>query len=86
MEKLKNILTEMGYTTKAGIGSAFEVFAFDENGNSIACTLVGEELTTVSNKDAESAEHPEFFTVNINDRDAVIIAVEYAMEKDRRYN
>ncbi len=86
MEKLKNILSEMGYTIKNGIGSEYEIFAFDTNGNSIACTLIGDELTTVSNKEAENDESPEFFTVSIEDKDAVIVAVEYAMEKDRSYN
>lgn len=85
MEQLKNIIEEMGYTTKKGIGSEFEIFAIDADGNSISCVLVGSELTTVSNKDVENETYPEYFTADINDKDAVIVAVEYAMSKDRSF-
>ena len=86
MEELKNIINEMGYLVSKGIGSDREIFVTDENGNSIACVLGGNKLSTVSNKDVENEEYPEYFTADINDKDDVIIAVEYAMSKDRSFN
>lgn len=86
MKKLTSIIEEMGYTTKKGIGNEFEIFVTDADGNSISCVLTGSKLTTVSNKDIENESNPEYFTADINDRDAVIVAVEYAMSKDRSFN
>lgn len=86
MEKLKNIIEEMGYTTKKGIGSEFEIFVYDEDGNSVACVLLGNSLSVVSNKDVENEMNPEYFEADLNDKDAVIVAIEYAMCKDRSFN
>lgn len=82
MKRIKNILEEMGYTTKKGIGSEFEIFAYDNENNSIACVLVGNTFSAVSNRDIETQENPEFFEVDANDKDAIIIAASYAMSKD----
>ena len=82
MERIKNILEEMGYTTKKGIGSEFEIFAYDEENNSIACVLSGNTFSAVSNRDVETQEYPEFYEVDAADKDAIIIAAHNAMFKD----
>jgi len=81
MEQIENILKEMGYTTKPGFGSEFEIFAYDSEGNSIAVVKVGDKISAVSNRDVETQDDPEFFEVE-NERNAIIVAASYAMSKD----
>ncbi len=87
MEQLKKTIEEMGYEVKKGIGSDREMFVYDKDGNSIAVVLGFDgRMSAVSNKDVENEMNPEYFEVDAADTDAVILAVEYAMEKDRSFN
>ena len=87
MEQLKKIIEDMGYEVKKGIGSDREIFVYDKDGNSIAVVLGFDgKMSAVSNRDVENETYPEYFEVDASDKDAVIIAVEYAMEKDRSFN
>lgn len=84
MERIKNILEEMSYTTKKGIGSEFEIFAYDSENNSIACVLDGDTFSAISNRDAETQSYPEFFKADANDKNAIITAASCAMSKDEK--
>lgn len=82
MEELKQFLTDMGCRIEKGIGSDKEIFVYDAENNSVACVLVGDQLSVVSNRDIETQDGPEYFTANISSRSEVLQAVSNAFIKE----
>jgi len=84
MEKLKKIISQMGFTTQKGIGSEFEIFVYDTLGNSITCVCIGDKFSAVSNRDVENYTNPEYFEADTSDEKSASDAIRHAMDKDRK--
>lgn len=82
MDEIKDLIKQMGYTIEKGIGSAFEFFVLDTEGNKISCVLC-EIFSAVSNSDIENNNEPKFFECDAEDMKAIMWAIELAMRVEK---
>lgn len=66
MEELKQFLTDMGCRIEKALEVTKKYLCMMLKNNSVACVLVGDQLSVVSNRDIETQDDPEYFTANIS--------------------